>query len=938
LSKLPIYQIIRRKSLRNAAQKRSPEERLGRTGIVLLALGVLSVLILIVVGGMLFALRTNQYPDVALLHTYFDPEQGLLLAPSAFYDRSGEFAFYTLAPPIGERSFLGYEEFSPELLRVTVAMVDPDYWSRIGFEEDAIPAQVVQRVLTPFDDDDVLMRYWLVGSVLFADGKEQVLAWYLNSSHYGMNTIGAEQASQLYLGKSAADLSLAEAALLAAVERSPALNPFDAPSAALENKDALLNELYDELVISETELESALAESIQLQPAVALETPQRVIALAMDTMTQEIPFETLLLGGYRVLTTVDADLQEQSECLMTEQLRRVNDPEYVIEPGVLNTCPAARYLTVLPPGDESALFAAVGSTVLLDPATSEVLAMVEQEDLITYETSLPQQPGTSLAPLIALTGFSHGESPATLRWDIPVDDPVEFTQYLAQDHTYHGPMRSREAIIQQDALVLAEWMAELGEGEVIRFSQAAGLKSLLSTPSSAQLLFTGGDVPLIEQAGAYAVFANLGVQYGVKSSEDHLQPQVVLNVFAPGDELVLLDCTTKDSQILVGNDLAYLVHDVLADEVMRRSEYGFPNPLSIGYPVGGLLSNSDGGRQRWAFGYTTRFVAGVWLGTDTDNPLPEKSAGNVWYALMTYAMQGLPAEGWDTPENIITMTVCSPSGLLPTVACQQLVNETFIEGNQPVQLDNLYQSFAINRETGRLATIFTPLSLVDEKIFLVVPPEAQEWAEQNGLPVPPEDYDTIQQVTASPDASFTLPENFSYVSGEVTIRGTAAGEDFSSYTLLVGEGLNPKRWIVIHEETDLPVTDDVLGIWNTEGYEGLYALRLVVEREGQQLESTLLQVTVDNIPPELSILTPQPAEDLLPNSKGEVVFQARPTDNLGVREVRWYVDGDLFAVRQQAPYSAFLQLASGDYLLEVEAVDQAGNLTRSEPLSFSILD
>ena len=938
MSKPPIYQIIRRRSLRTAASKRSTEARLGRVGIALLAFTVMAVLLMIVVGGLLFALRTDQYPDINVLHTYFDAENGTLLSPTVLYDRSGEVPLYTLAPPATERAFLTYEEFSPALIKVAVAVHDPEYWSSIGFDEEAIPSQFVERVLMPADSNDVLMRYWLVGSLLYADGKEQILAWYLNSSHYGMNTIGAEQAAQLYLGKSAADLTLGEAALLVAVEQSPALNPFDATSAALENKDVLLSEVFEAGGINETEYRDALAEVIQLQPVLFAEEPQSVVSLAIDTLSNEIPQEKLLLGGYRIITTIDADLQAQSECVITEQLLRVNDPEYVIDPARLAVCPAARFLTVLPPGNDSTDFSAVGSTILVDAKTNQVLAYVNQEDLETFETHLPQQPGTSLAPFVALTGFSHGESPATLRWDIPADDPAELVQFLEEDHAYDGPMRSREAVIQQDALVLAEWMTDIGERDVVRFSQTSGLQSLVSTTAPAQLLFAGGDLSLLEQASAYAVFANLGTQHGVVDEEENLIPQIVLNVFASGNELIILDCTMQNSQTLVGADLAYLVHDVLSDEVLRRREYGYPNPLSIGHPVGGLLSSSDAGKQRWSLGYTSQIVGGVWLGSEAETPLPEKSAGNVWYALMTYALQGVTPEGWETPANMVTMTVCSPSGLLPTTACQQLVTETFIEGNQPVQLDNLYQSFAINRETGRLATIFTPLTLIDEQIFLVVPAEAQLWAQENGLPVPPGDYDTIQQIKDSPFANFTIPSNFSYVSGDVTIRGTASGEGFNSYTLLVGEGLNPNRWIVIHDEDDQPINDGVLGVWDTSGYEGLYALRLVVEREGQQLESTLLQVTVDNIPPEMDILTPQPDETLTANAKGEVVLQVHPEDNLGVAAVRWYVDGQLLAERLQSPYSSFIQLPAGEYTLEVEVEDQAGNLSRSEPLIFSIVD
>ena len=266
------------------------------------------------------------------------------------------------------------------------------------------------------------------------------------------------------------------------------------------------------------------------------------------------------------------------------------------------------------------------------------------------------------------------------------------------------------------------------------------------------------------------------------------------------------------------------------------------------------------------------------------------------------------------------------------------MTETFIQGNQPVQLDNLYQIFAVNRETGRLATVFTPLALVDERIFLVVPAEAQAWAQENGLPVPPADYDTIQQGQSSPDVNFTSPANFSYISGEVTIRGTAAGDGFLSYTLQVGEGLNPNRWIVIQEESDQAVNSGLLGTWNTEGFEGLYVVRLVVERDGQQLESALLQVTVDNTPPTAASLSPVESEPLSRNAQGEVVFQVQPVDNLGIAEVRWWVDGELVASRQHSPYTAFVVLHPGEYSLIVEVIDQAGNQTRLKEQLFSVVD
>ncbi len=534
MNRQPIYQIIRHKAQHKSAQHRSSEAILGRLGMGLLAFLVLSTLLLIVAGGLLFAFRTDQYPRVDILHVYFDADTGTLLQPTQFFDRSGKTLLYTLAPAGTERAFLSYEELSPELLKVTVATIDAGYWSNMGFDRDSIPSLLVERLLIPAGTNDQLMRYWLIGSLLYSEGKEQTLAWYLNSSTYGLNTIGVEQAAQLYLAKSAKDLSLAEAALLVGVQQSPALNPLDAPSAALENKDLLLADLLEQQVISEEEYQEALDERITIQPANnEASDPITVIKLAMETLTREIPIEKLLLGGYRVVTTIEADLQEQSQCVINEQLQRVNDSEHEINPELLERCPAARFLTVLPPGDENAVFEALGAGVLLDPKTGQVLSMVAQDDFNLDIASLDQQPGTSLAPFVALTGFSHGESPASLRWDIPAGNPAEVTQFLSEEQVYDGPMRSREAVVQQDALVLAEWMTDLGESEVMRFSQATGLHSLQDANASAQLLFQGGDVSVLEQAAAFAIFANLGIQQGVLETEEQIiVPQLILNVFA----------------------------------------------------------------------------------------------------------------------------------------------------------------------------------------------------------------------------------------------------------------------------------------------------------------------------------------------------------------------------------------------------------------------
>jgi len=141
-------------------------------------------------------------------------------------------------------------------------------------------------------------------------------------------------------------------------------------------------------------------------------------------------------------------------------------------------------------------------------------------------------------------------------------------------------------------------------------------------------------------------------------------------------------------------------------------------------------------------------------------------------------------------------------------------------GSQPARSDDLYRRFEINRETGRLATVFTPPELVEERVFLVVPPEAQEWSRLAELPVPPADYDTIQLPQPDPAAKISSPAQFSYVHGKIKVLGTAAGENFASYSLQLGKGINPAAWQTVGAPSTTSVEDGLLGKSTPAGWTG----------------------------------------------------------------------------------------------------------------------
>jgi hypothetical protein len=135
---------------------------------------------------------------------------------------------------------------------------------------------------------------------------------------------------------------------------------------------------------------------------------------------------------------------------------------------------------------------------------------------------------------------------------------------------------------------------------------------------------------------------------------------------------------------------------------------------------------------------------------------------------------------------------------------------------------------AVNRESGLLATIFTPSQLVEERVYLLVPPEMQAWASQTGLESPPTVYDSLQTPPMREGLVISAPTMFAQVSGVVSVRGSATGQDFAYYRLQYGQGLNPDSWVLVGENVSEPVLDGILGTWDTQALQGLYALQLVL--------------------------------------------------------------------------------------------------------------
>jgi membrane carboxypeptidase/penicillin-binding protein PbpC len=533
--------------------------------------------------------------------------------------------------------------------------------------------------------------------------------------------------------------------------------------------------------------------------------------------------------------------------------------------------------------------------------------------------------------------------------DVPItfDDSPGDESYAPENPggEARGPIRMRTALANSYALPAARTVALLGAESVLRTARQMGLESLEPPPEAGvRWVLEEGRVTLLELARAYGIVAAGGTMSGVDplssgGSEDALGPVLISRVEdAQGEVLYSWE---REGRAILSPQLAYLLADVLSDESARWEALGHPNVLEVGRPAGAVAGLGAREADTWTVGFTPTRVVGMWMGTTTEEAASGLSAlsaaGTAWSAILRYAERQAQPAGWEMPPGMSVIDVCDPSGLLPTAYCPNVVREVFIQGTEPTHYDTLYQPFRVNRETGKLATLFTPLDLVEERVYLVPPPEAAAWAEAAGIERPPQEFDTITAQAANPEVNLSNPAPFEVLHGIVQIEGSATPAGFTSYRLQYGQGLNPTRWVQIGEDETEEVESGRLGRWDTVGLSGLHTLQLLVVREEGRVATAAVPVTIDNAAPVVAVLAPEAGADLEVRVDGEVIIEVSVADNLGVNRVEVFVDRRMVATLEDEPYSTrWTPGAAGEHTVFARAYDLAGNLAESEPVTFVV--
>ncbi|HOU11670.1 MAG TPA: transglycosylase domain-containing protein [Anaerolineae bacterium] len=919
------------------------------------------------------------------------------------YDRTGKNLLYEVIDPnAGDRNWVSLSQVPDYVVCGTVAAEDKTFWTNPGFNtrgllrafysnlqgEDiqggsSITQQVVKNSVIPIEERYEKSYTRKIKEILIAMeltrlySKEEILEWYINTNLYANLAYGIDAAARVYFGKSVGELTLSEAATLIAIPQYPLLNPFDAPKEALERKIIILQRMVEEGCITSTEAKLAEAESWKLAQSnkrFDIQAPHFSMYVRRQLESMFSP-ELVAGGGLRVYTTLDLNLNNQSQCTVQTYLRilKGEDPAVVIPEAVAAGCEAAQYIPDVPASRVGKDFNIKNSAVvIIRPTTGEILAMVGSADYWNDEIDGKfnvaadglRQPGSSFKPFTYVTFLAQGHNAAYMFLDVrqAFDQGAGMAPYVPENYTrtYNGPVSMRSALARSLNIPAVEAMSIAGIDNVLRTAHRMGITTLDKSLQHYGLSLTlgGGEVKLIDMTYAFTVFANNGLMFGqpVPTAEQRpnfreLNPVAILRVEDRNGK-VLYEYSQPESRQVLDPRLAYLMTNILSDRQARIPTFGTPNALELANqrPAGGKTGTTNNFTDNWAVGFTPQIAIGVWQGNkDAEDFMINtdgiRGAAYIWHAMMEYALKDEPIVPFTRPEGLIEVTVCSVSGLKPNGHCPTRT-EIMIPGTEPTETDNIHQVFLVNRETGKLATIYTPPELVEERVYMVLPPEAQDWInslpEEKRVDIPPTEYDTIYGPNqAQAEVAVISPTAYSYVRGVVPITGNARGGNFAFFRLVFGKGLNPTEWRQIGPDHGNQVDNNILEFFDTTGLEdGLYTLQLQVVGQDQGVRQATMQFTVDNTPPKVDLTYPVEGSEYTYGVDEWVNINAEVNDNYAVARVDFFKGDETepFKFRTIAPFNVNWTLGGpGEYQFRVVVYDAAGNKTETEPVKIRVV-
>ncbi len=704
--------------------------------------------------------------SMAIFRTHTDelvpPEQAISqgsFGPSNVYARDGEFLYQFLDPLIGLHDPVRLEEISQWMIKATISTEDASFYDNPGInikgltraayenffpganEEflagsggSSITQQLVKNVYIPEEEraersvDRKIKEVAIALELTRQYEKDQILEWYLNQLYYGNFAYGVEAAAQRYFAKSAADLTLAESALLAGIPQAPGFYTPTLPEnyeAAMNRQHEVLDLMVEHGDISIEEADAAKAEELVFQGSdFPIRSPHFVFYVrdVLNAMCHrnylDVPQGTdcenlISRGGLTITTTLDVNLQEQGVAIVQEKISSI----------------------------ESAYNAHNGSLVSIDPKTGEILVMVGSRDYwqeaIDGEVNVAMRdrsPGSTVKVFTYLTALLNGWSAGTALWDVAIPCPPLCNSRggVVQNwnFSFTGLVNVRQALSQSMNVPAVRTIMDNGVENVIDTAHSMGITSWVdSSLYGPALTIGGGELKLLDLTYAYTVLANNGVMRGAPTVGNletgeafpegyrELDPVAILKVEGP-DGHILYEFGAPEEREVVNPAAAYIITDIL----WRN---GTPwNGLTIDRPSATKTGTSEDFKDALVMGYTPDVVAGVWMGNSDGSPMRpgffgSVGPGPVWRSFMLAAHEGMSASAFQRPSGLTTVQSCvegpasssqpsqsppaSGSPAPPAAPGRKCVSDLAVAG-----LPRYFQGTTPPEARSRLAELFTP--------------------------------------------------------------------------------------------------------------------------------------------------------------------------------------------------------------------------------------
>lgn len=619
-------------------------------------------------------------------------------AGARILDRNGKLLYEYVDNKAGVRTPVTLTDVNPAFLAATIATEDSTFYTNPGvnpkglvraawenfnpFEDQgilqgtggsSITQQLVKNVYIPESERDERSISRKVRELVYAAEltkqyeKSQILEWYVNQISYGGIYSGVEAASQGYFGKSARDLTLAEAALLAGIPQSPAAyDPVNNLEAAMQRRNEVLDLMakHEQIQIGSgmyfepnaEDIAAAKLAPIEVRtPYTPIEAPHFVLSYIAPQLEALFGRDALLHDGLVVTTTLDLDLQQRAQ-------------------GILNGA-IAQFEVISNTHN--------GAALVLDPKSGEVLAMIGSRDYFRDDIDgnvnnllALNSPGSTLKPFVYLTGFMlKGWRPETIVQDTPItyreSDGSTFSP-VNPNKDFKGRITIRNALGNSLNVPAFKAALEIGVPNVVSMGKSVGLTSLDGYYGPA-IAIGGVDVKPLDLTYAYSVLANGGVMRGTnafapeEADERSINPAAILTVQNAAGE-TLFDLNQHRAEVRVAPaDQVWRVTDILSDPqatcltfgcgglsvpgVRTAVKTGTSEPFDPKGPNAGKIG------ETWAFGYTPDLVVGVWAGNSDNAPIV-----NIYSTSISYrAMRDILLSAYEGRERTPFVPVGAPA-------------------------------------------------------------------------------------------------------------------------------------------------------------------------------------------------------------------------------------------------------------------------------------